>query len=135
MPSFAELNIFNQIIKFPEVKVKDYQFIDGFGLVLILEKIEKKSTCPRCEKKSDSLHQNHEDLVRDLSMMEHDVFLKVNRRQLKCTRCQNPFSEEFDFVEKTRTYTKRLAQKIITEVIESDIKNVAERNGLTESEV
>ena len=56
MPSFAELNIFNQIIKLPEVKVKDYQFIDGFGLVQNLEKIDKKSACPRCGKKSARLH-------------------------------------------------------------------------------
>ncbi len=43
--------------------------------------------------------------------------------------------EKFDFVEKTRTYTKRLAEKVIREVIESDLKNVAERNGLSEKEV
>ncbi len=53
MSSFAELNIFNQIIRLPELKVKDYKFIDGFGLVLTLEKTEKKATCPRCGKKSD----------------------------------------------------------------------------------
>ena len=38
-------------------------------------------------------------------------------------------------MEKTRTYTKRLAEKIVREVIESDIKNVAQRNGLSEKEV
>ncbi len=135
MASFAELNIFNKIIKFPELKVKDYQFIEGFGVVLTVEKVEKKSCCPRCGKKSERLHQNHQYLVRDLSQAEHHVYLKVNRRQLKCAYCQKPFSEEFDFVEKTRTYTKRLAEKIIREVIESDVKNVAERNGLSEKEV
>ncbi len=129
MASFAELNIFNQIIKLPELKVKDYQFLEGFGVVLTVEKVEKKSCCPRCGKTSDRLHQNHQYLVRDLSQAEHHVYLKVNRRQLKCAYCQKPFSEEFNFVEKTRTYTKRLAQKIIREVIESDVKNVAERNG------
>ena len=67
--------------------------------------------------------------MRDLSQAEHHVYLKVNRRQLKCAYCQKPFSEEFDFVEKTRTYTKRLAEKVVREVIESDQKNVAKRNG------
>ena len=57
MASFPELNIFNQIIKLPELKVKDYQFIEGFGVVLTVEKVEKKSICPRCGKKSDRLHQ------------------------------------------------------------------------------
>ncbi len=36
---------------------------------------------------------------------------------------------------KTRTYTKRLAEKVVREVIESDLKNVAQRNGLSEKEV
>ena len=40
MASFAELNIFNQIIQLSELKVKDYQFIEGFGLVLVVEKKE-----------------------------------------------------------------------------------------------
>ena len=52
MPSFAELNIFNQIIKLPELKVKNYKFIEGFGLVLVVVKIEKKASCPRCGQKS-----------------------------------------------------------------------------------
>ena len=37
--------------------------------------------------------------------MEQDVYLRVNRRQFKCYRCQKPFCEEFNFVKKTRTYT------------------------------
>ncbi len=41
MASFSELNIFNQIIKLAELKVKNYQFIEEFGLVLMVENIEK----------------------------------------------------------------------------------------------
>ncbi|MDJ0718276.1 MAG: helix-turn-helix domain-containing protein [Prochloraceae cyanobacterium] len=61
--------------------------------------------------------------------------MRAATRIRRADRCKKPFSEQFDFVEQTRTYTKRLAQKIITEVIKSDIKNVAERNGLSENEV
>ena len=52
MASFAELNIFSQIIKLPELRVKDYQFIEGFGVVLTVENIEKKAHCPRWGKKA-----------------------------------------------------------------------------------
>jgi len=135
MPSFAELSVFDRIIKLPQLKVKDYQFIDGFGLVLVVENIEQKATCPRCGKTSDRLHQNHERLVRDLPHAEHDIYLKVNRRQLKCSHCKKPFSEELNCLRKTRNYTERLAKKIITEVLESDIKNVAKRHNLSEKEV
>ncbi len=135
MASFPQLNIFEQIINLPEFTVKNYRFIDGFGLVLILEKKEKKAICPQCGKKSNKLHQNHRYKGRDLPMMEQDVYLSVNRRQFKCSHCQNPFTEHFDSIKKTRTYTERLAEKIITEVLESDVKNVARRNGLSEKEV
>ena len=135
MASSAELSIFNRIIKLTEFKVKDYQFIEGFGIVLVLENINKKATCPGCGKISARLHQNHEYLVRDLPQAEHHVYLKVNRRQFKCSSCKKPFSEQFKSIKKTRTYTERLASKIISEVIESDIKNVAERNDLSQSEV
>ena len=66
MASFPQLNIFEQIINLPEFTVKNYRFIDRFGLVLILEKKEKKAICPHCGKKSDKLHQNYRYLVRDL---------------------------------------------------------------------
>ena len=135
MASFPQLNIFEQIINLPEFKVKNYRFIEGFGLVLIVEKKEKKARCTSCGQKSDKLHQNYRYLVRDLPMIEHDVYLRVNRRQFKCSRCQKPFTEHFDCLKKTRTYTERLAEKIITEVLESDVKNVAQRNGLSEKEV
>ncbi|MDJ0746480.1 MAG: transposase family protein [Xenococcaceae cyanobacterium MO_167.B27] len=129
MASFPQLNIFEQIIDLPEFKVKNYRFIKGFGLVLIVEKKEKKACCTSCGKKSDKLHQNYRYLVRDLPIMKHDVYLKVNRRQFKCSHCQKPFTEHFDSIKKTRTYTERLAEKIIAEVVESDVKNVAQRNG------
>lgn len=135
MASFPQLNIFEQIINLPEFKVKNYRFIEGFGLVLILEKKEKTACCPSCGKKSNKLHKNYRYLVRDLPIIEHDVYLKVNRRQFKCSHCQKPFTEHFDSIKKTRTYTERLAEKIIAEVVESDVKNVAQRNSLSEKEV
>ncbi len=106
----------------------------------IQELVSPRSLRARCnadwQASPDRLQQNHEYLVRDLPQSEHQVYLKVNRRQLKCELLRKkPFSEQFDFVEKTRTYTKRLAEKVVREVIESDIKNVPKRNGLSEKEV
>ena len=135
MASFPQLKIFEPIINLPEFKVKNYRFIEGFGLVIIVEKKEKKASCTNCGKKSDKLPQNYRYKGRDLPMMEHDVYLRVNRRQFKCSPCQKPFTEHFDGLKKTRTYTERLAEKIITEVLESDGKNLAQRNGLSEQEV
>ncbi|MHC5826744.1 MAG: transposase, partial [Nostoc sp.] len=46
-----------------------------------------------------------------------------------------PFSENLDFVSQKRTYTKRLAHKIIQEVIENDIHSVADQGIVTTEEI
>mgnify|MGYP000049354818 CR=1 len=35
-------------------------------------------------------------------MGEHPVYLKINRRQLKCIGCGKKFSEEFNFIQKMK---------------------------------
>ncbi|WP_272819300.1 ISL3 family transposase, partial [Scytonema hofmannii] len=49
--------------------------------------------------------------------------------------CKKPFSEELDFVSRKRTYTKRLAQKIIQDVLENDIHSVASKGIVTTEEI
>lgn len=65
---------------------------------------------------TDEIHQNHWYRVRDIPLSDYQVLLKVNRRQLRCKKCQKVFSEELDFIKTRRTYTKRLAMKVIKEV-------------------
>ena len=45
------------------------------------------------------------------------------------------FSEDLEFVKKTIIYTERLKKKILSELLESDLKNVAQRNGVSEQEI
>jgi transposase len=54
---------------------------------------------------------------------------------MRCDRCQKKFREELGFVKKKRNYTERFKNKIIREVIESDLKNVAQRNDVSEQEI
>lgn len=63
------------------------------------------------------------------------MILRVNRRQFKCEQCQKPFSENLDFVENKKKFTKRYAQSITEQVIHSDINNVAKNNRLTTEQV
>ena len=46
---------------------------------------------------------------------------------MRCERCSKKFREELGLVKKNRNYTERFKNKIIQEVIASDIKNVAQR--------
>ncbi len=73
--------------------------------------------------------------MRDLCFGEQSVYLKVNRRRMRCPHCHNKFTEELDFVRRKRVHTKRFVEKIIEEVLNSDIKNVANRNDLSQQEI
>ena len=63
------------------------------------------------------------------------MFLEINRRQFKCKKCNKPFSEDFDWVGKRRTYTKRLAKKILPELLEKNINSVAKKGLVTTEEI
>ncbi len=51
------------------------------------------------------------------------------------TNALNQKREELDFVRRRQKHTLRYAQHITEQVVHSDLKSVAERNKLTESEV
>ncbi len=124
-----------KIINLPGMKVLNCHEIEGIGLIIEIEKIVKYCTCPKCGYKASSIHQNHWRIVQDLPISDRTVQLKINRRQFRCKKCQKIFSEELDFIEKKRGYTKRLAADIIKQVLDSNIRSVALRNDLTEEEI
>ncbi|NES70067.1 MAG: ISL3 family transposase [Okeania sp. SIO2D1] len=109
--------------------------MEGLGLIIEIEPIQRQAVCPRCGKISKSVHQNHRYYVRDLPISLKDVLLRVNRRQFKCSHCKKPFSEKLKYVEKGKTYTTRFAEEIVKQVIGSNIASVARKNDLTEEEI
>ncbi len=50
-------------------------------LILEVESNSKKAVCPRFNKVSSRLHQNHYSLIKDIPWGKKEVFLRVNRRQ------------------------------------------------------
>jgi transposase len=135
MPSKSQLKTINEILKIEGMTVTAYQLIVEVGCVIYLKNQQSLLPCSNCGCLSDKLHQNHWLTVRDLPMGENPVYLKINRRQLKCIGCGKKFSEEFNFIQKRSGFTNRVKQKIVEEILSSDIKNVAKRNGLSEQEV
>ena len=131
----SNLKLQTQLLDIAGVFVKECQQVDEIGIVLHVESEHKYSTCPRCGQKSRNLHQNHRALVKDLPISGQPTYLRVNRRQFKCKQCGKPFSEELDYVDKHKTYTKRLAHEIVSQVLDSNIRSVAERHDLSEPEV
>jgi transposase len=116
MVSHSLLNFITQIINIPNVKVINYHFITDDELLVEIENIPCQSVCPHCGSISTHIHQHHWYRVRDIPMSDYNVFLNINRRRFKCFDCGKVFSEQLDFVKKRRTYTKRLAEKVISEV-------------------
>lgn len=135
MPSNSLLHFITNIIKFEGFKATNYYFITENELLIELENKERLSICPHCHKKTDKVHQSHRYRVRDIPISSWDVFLLVNRRQFRCKNCRKVFSEELSFVKKRRTYTRRLAEKVIKEVLETDVVNVGKRNRMTPAEI
>lgn len=113
--------LLTEIINIPGSLVRSYQSLESIGIILHLEAEKQQATCPRCGQKSEKLHQNHWHLVKDLPLSSQSVYLRVNRRQFKCQKCQKPFSEELKYVNLNRSYTKRLAHEIVAQVLDSNI--------------
>lgn len=129
------IKVLTDLLDLKGVKVISQRIHDGIGIILETESTKSYSICPNCGTKSEKLHQNHRHIIKDLPWAEKPVFLEINRRQFKCSQCKKPFSEELDYAKKKRTYTKRLAQKTIQEVLESDIHSVASKGIVTTEEI
>jgi transposase len=130
-----ELKLLTEVLNLEGVKVSDKHQHEGIGIILKIDSIAKESACNICRTKSNRLHQNHQQIIKDLDWGEQAVFLEINRRQFKCEKCKKPFSEELEFVKERRRYTKRLAAKTIEEVLADDIRSVAKKGRVTEKEI
>lgn len=135
MTSKKDIKILTQLLDLSGIKVISHHQYKGVGIILQIESINNESICPRCGKKSHHLHQNHKSIIKDLPLGEQQVFLEINKRQFKCQKCQKPFTEDLYFVETRRKYTKRLSNKVIKEVLDSDIHSVAEKGIVTTREI
>ncbi len=97
MGSNPELALMTKLLKLEGIKVENYQLTEGIGILLYLENSQKKVVYPHCGQTTDKLHQNHFFVVRDLPLGEQQVYLQVNRRQMRCDSCEKIFSEELEW--------------------------------------
>lgn len=124
-----------ELLGLPETEVEDMTVIDGVGLFFVISSTQRDAECPRCGKRSRHLHMNHRYDIEDLPWNQQSVILRINRRQFWCQGCGQVFSEELTFVKKNRSYTQRLANEIISQVLGSSIHGVAARTGLSDEQI
>ena len=128
-----------KLLNIEGVTVKSYQIIENIGITIYLDNNNnKKAICPDCGQKTDKLHQNHYYVVRYLPFGEQKVYLQVNRRQMRCEGCPKKFSEDLEFVKKTRTYTailrtvlgERRERQFSKKSVDSELKKQKKRHSL-----
>lgn len=135
MASYPQQKLMTDILNLTGFIVRDYRFISEVGIVLALENRQPTLICPECGSPTNKVHQNHPSTIRDISWGEQQVYLRINRRHMRCDCCGKKWREELSFVKKNRNHTKRFTQQIVQEVIESDIKNVGQRNDVSQQEI
>lgn len=124
--------LLTELLGLPGIDVESYEETED-GLILSVEAYSDAARCPHCGTLSRHLHQNHGYLVRDLPISHYrKTWLRINRRQFKCSMCGKPFSEDFEFVGVRRVYTDRYAEVVVADLIHSDTANVARQHRLSE---
>lgn len=124
----------DNLLSLPDVTVSSCQQQEGF-IFLTLDFLNEGISCPHCQTYTDNLHQNRPILVRDLSILGQGVFLKVPRRQFICPHCGKYPTEELEWIEKRRNYTKRYEESIYKKVKELTVKQVSQAEQLSPEQV
>ena len=52
--------------------------------MLYLENLTDTAICPNCDSITEKLHQNYQLTLRDIDWGEQNIYLRVNRRQMRC---------------------------------------------------
>jgi transposase len=123
------------LLRLPETTVEDMAGVDGVGLVFVISSTRGDAECPHCGQRTRHVHTNHRYNIEDLPWNDQSVILRINRRQFWCQNCGQVFSEELAFVKKNRSYTQRLANQIVSQVLGSSIHSVAVRTGLSDEQI
>ena len=84
MASYPQQKLMTDILNLSGFIVRDYRFISEVGIVLSLENQQLSVTCPECGSLTDKVHQNHPATIRDISWGEQQVYLRMNRRNMRC---------------------------------------------------
>jgi transposase len=122
------------LLNLPNITVFSYASELDF-IILKLQLISDGIDCPNCHHYTDILHQVRPILVRDLSIFGRLVYLKVPRRQFYCSHCQKSPTEPLSWLNKKQRQTNRYQEYIYERVKELTVKQVSEREKMSEDAV
>ncbi|MBD2137269.1 transposase family protein [Anabaena sp. FACHB-1237] len=123
-----------KLLNLPEVQVESWHNSDHslcFNLSILASGID----CPYCHKYTAELHQVRPILVRDLPTCGQQVYLNLPRRQFYCRLCQRYITEQLEFINWRRNYTKRYEEMICYLVNSSSIDQVSKQENISIQQV
>lgn len=126
--------LIEELVNLPQVRVENV-VREGQVIFLKLGFKDDEIVCPHCGKKTGELNQIRTVMVRDLPISGQLVYLNIPRRQFYCKHCQKYFTEELDFVESGRRFTKRYEEYIYDRVIASSVESVRKEEDLSWDQV
>ena len=117
--------IFEQILGFPNIKVKDIK-INEKEITFEIECSNKYAGCPTCNKPCESIHEVSIKKIRDRHLLDKRCWIILHHRRFKCNNCNNSFMERLSWLDSYGKYTTRYAEWISKLGKEIDVKNISQ---------
>lgn len=92
-------------------------------------------SCPYCHSYIEDLHQVRPIIVRDLPAFGREVYLHLPRRQFYCKACQRYITEQLEFIQLRRKYTRRFEEKIYSQVSNSNFEQTSREQNINIDDV
>jgi transposase len=118
-----DLNTIELLLNLPYLKLSGAT-LGGGKLHLHCYSILEETICPHCLKKLSFVKKKDVRIVRDLPITGNIVELHLISRQFHCTDCNRYVHEHFDFVDSSRSMTKRYQQYVYQCCKNSSIERV-----------
>jgi len=102
--------LYKELLRLPNLEVNRVEKTDKE--IRIYCSVEQTGKCPSCQLENTSINQRYERVVRDLDISVRKVYLHLEVKQYECENCGRTHSQQFDFVSKGKSHTKRQSKWI-----------------------
>lgn len=115
-----------ELLGIPELIVEDYEIQRGIVFIHVYPK-DDNQICEKCGNKKVKIEENlPKRVIRDRDIFGKQCYIIIHPRRFKCLNCNNRFTEQFNFLEPNKSYTKRYAEWIHKLCLKTDIAYVSE---------
>jgi len=115
-----------ELLDIPELIADDYEIQRGIVFIHAKPKNDNQ-TCEKCGSKKVKVEETlPKRVIRDRDIFGKQCYIIIHPRRFKCPNCSNRFTEQFSFLYKNKSYTKRYAEWIHKIARKTDISFVSE---------